>query len=221
MALEDDLLAEIQNNLGAAIPVAGGTATAAWDLFEVYLLALVVRAAEVEGATVSFENVDGSTPTTLVFRTSPGQIWSTQNPYSHVVLQFPGKDALEGHIGLRVAGKSKVLHEFDVCVLRRSEAVIARAQRVPPRSSKVVIGVECKLYTTPLKLGLAREFIGLKTDVSASGMFFVTNTFSASVDQLLTARVPHWDQNVTPAAAKDVERFRNSCQTVFKKYKAR
>ncbi|HEX7422505.1 MAG TPA: hypothetical protein VF311_01270 [Terriglobales bacterium] len=221
MAIEDDLLAEIQSNIGGAIPVGSTTATAAWDLFEVYILTLVVRAAEIDGAAVSFQNVNGSTATSLVFRTSPGQIWSTQNPYSHAVLQFPGRDALEAHIGVRVAGKSKVLHEFDVCVLSQAEAQSARLQRLPPRSSKVIIGVECKLYTTPLKLGLARAFISLNADVSASAMFFVTNTFSAPVEQLLAARVSHWDQTVTPGAAKDVERFRNSCQTVFKTYKAR
>ena len=114
-----------------------------------------------------------------------------------------------------------MLHEFDVCVLSKDEAESARLQRMPPRSSKVVIGVECKLYTTPMKLGLARAFIGLYADVSARAMFFVTNTFSLPVEQLLAARVAHWDQAISPGAVKDVERFRNDCQIVFKSYKAR
>lgn len=39
-----------------------------------------------------------------------------------------------------------------------------------------LIGVECKFYTAPLSLGLARAFIGLGTDLTAKNTFFVTNT---------------------------------------------
>jgi hypothetical protein len=72
VAIEDDLLAEIRANIGPGISVGATNAAAAWDVFEVYVLTLVLRAAEIEGATVSFEDVYGSSPTNLVFRTSPG-----------------------------------------------------------------------------------------------------------------------------------------------------
>ena len=77
-------------------------------------------------------------------RTKEDYIWSTTQPYTYALLTFPGREPLEAHVGVRAAGKSGVLHEFDVCVIRRSEAETARQNRVHPRSSKILIGVECK-----------------------------------------------------------------------------
>jgi hypothetical protein len=137
------------------------------------------------------------------------------------VLNFPQSETLEAHLGVRIAGKSGVLHEFDVCVIRQSEADTARQNQVHPRSAKCVLGVECKFYTTPLMLALARAFIGLGTDVSTRNTIFVTNTESASVQTLLTARDRQWANRVVPGATVDVDRLRNEFQSAFKYFKAR
>lgn len=220
MAITDELLNEVQAALGAALPPALSSASAVSDLFEAYILTLVIRAALAEGATVSYVNVGGAPAQAFVFRTSPGYIWSTTQPYTFAVLQFPAKEALEAHVGVRVAGKSGVLHEFDVCVIRQSEAETARQNRVHPRSSKVVIGMECKFYTTSLTLGLARAFIGLGSDVSTKNVIFVTNAESQSVERLLTARGQQWANKAVPASLVDVERLRNEFQSAFKYFKA-
>ena len=146
MAITDELLNAVIAALGAAVPPTLTSASAVSDLFEAYVFTLVVRAAQAEGATVSYLDVNGAAAQAFLFRISPGYICSKTHPYTHAVLAFPGREPLEAHVGVRVAGKSGVLHELDVCVLRQSEADTARQNQVHPRSAKVVIGVECKFY---------------------------------------------------------------------------
>ncbi len=202
------------------MPPTLSSASAASDLFETYVFTLVVRAAQAEGANVAYLDVNGAPVRAFVFRTSPGYIWSKTHAYTHAVLTFPGKEPLETHVGVRVAGKSGVLHELDVCVIRQSEADTARQNQVHPRSAKVIIGVECKFYTTPLPLNLARAFIGLGSDISSKNIIFVTNAESESVEKLLTARGKQWANRAVPATPVDVERLRGEFQTAFKYFKA-
>lgn len=220
MAITDELLNAVTAALGAAVPPTLTSASAVSDLFEAYVFTLVVRAAQAEGAAVSYLDVNGAAAQAFVFRTSPGYIWSKTHPYTHAVLAFPGREPLEAHVGVRVAGKSGVLHELDVCVIRQSEADTARQNQVHPRSAKVVIGVECKFYTTPLPLHLARAFIGLGSDVSSTNTIFVTNTESESVEKLLTARRKQWANRAVPGTPVDVERLRSEFQSAFKYFKA-
>jgi hypothetical protein len=156
----------------------------------------------------------------FVFRTSPGYIFSTTRPYTHAEIIFANKPPLEAHVGVRVVGKSGVLHECDVAVIEQAEAATCRQRQVPPRSSKVVIAVECKFYSTPLQLHLARAFIGLVSDMSAKKPIFVTNSASDSLEKLLTGRDRHWEHNVIPAASLEVSRLRHEFQDAFKKFKA-
>lgn len=184
------------------------------------MFTLVVRAGQAEGAGVSYLDVNGAAAQAFVFGTSPGYIWSKTQPYTHAVLSFPGREPLEVHVGVRAAGKSGVLHEIDVCVIRQSEADTARQNQVHPRSARVVIGVECKFYTTPLPLHLARAFIGLGSDVSSSNIVLVTNSESESVEKLLTARRKQWANRAVPATPVDVDRLRSEFQSAFKYFKA-
>ena len=121
-------------------------------------------------------------------RTTPGEIWRTTHPYTHGVLDFGTGQELEAHVGVQVAGRSQVLHECDVAVLDRAEGMRCRAEQRSPRSSSVLLACEAKFYTTPLKLSLAREFIGLRSDVSARSAWFVANTSRPNLARLLVHR---------------------------------
>lgn len=155
-----------------------------------------------------------------MFRTSPGYIFSTTHPYTHSIITFARKAPLEAHLGVRVVGKSGVLHECDVTVVDQSEAEMCRRELVPPRSFKVLIAVECKFYSTPLQLHLAREFIGLTSDLSAQNPIFVTNSSSESLERLLSGRGKNWEHNLAPNAANEVMRLRYKFQHAFQDYKA-
>jgi hypothetical protein len=179
-----------------------------------------VKAAQAEEATVSFENVDGAIPQTFVFRTSPGYIFSHEHPYTHANLVFPSKPPLEAHIGVRVEGKSGVLHECDVAVLLKSEAQTCRLNGTSPRQAKVVLATECKFYSGALPLGMARAFLGLVADMSSKDRYLIANTASESVEQLLTHRDAGWEHRVIPGSST-VPRLENQFRQTFKRYKAR
>ena len=221
MSVEDDLLDEIIKTLGKTINPSLCTKSASSDIYEAYLLSLVIEAAKREGAGVVYRDPDDNGTNKFVFRTSPGYLWSKTHPYTFALIQFPNTEALEAHVGVRLAGKSKVLHEFDVCVIQRSEGEYSRSNQFHPRSSKMLIGIECKFYSSGLSLGLGRQFIGLGADVTAKTTYFATNQSSVSVEKLLSARGSNWSNLLKPGSTINVERMINAFQTAFKDFKAR
>lgn len=216
-----NLLIQIQNALGGAISPSLTAQSAGSDIFEAYVLSIVLNAAEIEGADVTFRNVDGSIPTVFTFRTSPGHIWWNSQPYSHAELQFPDAPLLEVHLGVYVAGKSGLIHEADVLVVLSEEAQMCRFNEVPPRSKRSIIAAECKFYASTLRIGLGRAFVGLCSDLSTRECFFVTNSTSASIEKLLTHQRRNWQSLVEPNQQVVVERFRNSLQDAFKDFKTK
>jgi hypothetical protein len=216
------MLNDITSVLGSAISSAPVATSPLSDIFEAYVLTLLIRAARDEGAKVSFMDTSGNVATSLILRTSPGNIYSKTKNYAHCLVEFNGKPALEAHIGIKVAGKSGVLHEFDIAVLDRAEAENCRRNLVAPRSSRVLVGIECKFYTSALQLHLARGFLGLVADMSTKSPFFVSNTSSTSVDKLLSHRVKNgWERDISPTCkSSEVERLVFAFRNSFKNYKA-
>jgi hypothetical protein len=219
MAINESLVQGIQDALGVAIVPSLTEASALSDLFEAYVYSIVLDAARDLGAQIEYRNLAGAT-TQFVFRTSPGFIFSKAQPYTYAVIALPDSALLEAHLGIRVAGKSDVLHECDVAVLHRSEAETCRQNSVDPRSAKLIMAVECKFYTVSLPLGLARSFIGLSVDMRADSCHFVVNTSSDTIEKLLAHHARHWEHQLVPGAAVEVNRLRNSFQTVFKNFTA-
>lgn len=219
MTIDPNLLQELETAISTVVGPGVGSFSSASDLFEAYIFSIVLDAARAEGANIDFREVSGNVPQRLVFRSSPGHIYSIVQPFTHAVLNFQRKNVLEAHIGVRVAGKSGVLHECDVAVIDQDEADTCRFQQVPPRSKRVLIAVECKFYSTLLQLNLGRSFIGFTTDISAKKTFFVTNTSSDSVERLLMKRKRDWERNVVPSSNLEVTRLRNAFQQCFRDYK--
>jgi hypothetical protein len=220
MPLRQNLLSEIQSALGGAVTPNLTAQDAASDLFEAYLFGLVIQAAREEGAQVDYQDVHGNRPPQFVFRTSPGQIYSTAHPYTHAILRFPAHASLEAHVGVRVIGKSGVLHECDVLVLDHAEAATCRADRIPPRTASVVLAVECKYYASDLPLHLGRAFMGLSSELKKDDCIFVSNTTSRSVERLLTNTKRLWEREVFPASPGALSRLTGRLRTTFRNYKA-
>ncbi len=170
--------------LGAHGPVK--SAGQANDAFEVYVLALVLRAAKEEGAQIRFESRDGGIfPNPLVFRTSPGRIYSTAQNYSHAVIEFDDGLSFEGHVGVYLQGLAGVVHECDVLVIDLSEGAFCRRNMVHPKRSNAAITAECKFYTGKLGIDLGRQFLGVTIDVGKEDRFFLSNSDGRSVDRVL------------------------------------
>jgi hypothetical protein len=189
---------ELPRALPAALTVSGPSPTAGNDLYEAFLFALVLKAARAEGYQITFTDSSGRVPTVFRLRRSPGRLPSGH--FTHAVLSLPGtgKDSLEVHTGISVIGKSKVAHEADIVVLRFSDAQRCRQLGIDPPSVRAIIVVEGKYYTTPLSLGMGRQFLGLSSDLSAKFKILAATVTSASVVQLMEGKTQWYEVGVLP-----------------------
>ncbi len=223
MSSSSELLKEIQRLLTLSKTKGMSSSSKACDLFEVYTLGLILKAAKNEGATIEYEDVNGKPPTSLTFRTSPGQIYWKNKDYCHAIIQFPNKPSLEAHVGIYVSGRSKVMHECDIAVLLRDEARTCRRREVTPRCTKLLLAVECKFYTNSLPLSQARAFIGLSTDIGTNISFLTINTNSPSAATLISNRDSlrtNWEDNVVPSSLVKVNRMTSLFEKYFENFKA-
>lgn len=219
MTTNPNFLREIDAALGSATNSNYSTASAVNDLFEGYVFSLVLNAARVEGADVYFETNSENLTTNLIFRTSPGAIYSSHAPYTHAVLDFPNCPELEAHIGVYVSGKSEVLHECDVVVLQRYEAQLCRYGQGHPRYHKVVLAAECKFHSGTLNLGHARNFLGLTREIKTENRFLVTNTSSPKAAKLVQHHNGEWEFNLDLSEPKIAADLSARFSRVFRNYK--
>ena len=214
----DDLLNELENAVGGRT-VSYNSSSAAWDIYEGYTFGLVIRAAIAAGGGIIYEDRNGAKTTSLLFRTSPGMLYSTAHPYTHAVLYFPGCDPLEVHVGVRVQGRSGVLHECDVLVLPVDEANLSRTKNVTPRGTRSLIAIECKYYASYLSLHLARGFHGLHSDLGLKYPFFVANLRAPRAERYLTYHNRNWESGVVPRSS-EATYFEGQVREAFKKYQS-
>jgi hypothetical protein len=212
----DPLIAEIKNLLAVGTVSYSG-ASAASDVYEGFIFSLIVATASRHGAAVTYEDVYGAKATNLVFRTGPGQLYGTSQPFTHAVIEFAGAPALEVHLGVCVQGTSGVLHECDVLVLPAEEAAISRAQKIAPRGSRCTLIVECKYYVSSMPIGLARNFEGLRADIRTQNELFVSNTGSPSIVRYLDARHREYEREVVPHSPQSGY-LQGEVRKVFKSY---
>jgi len=141
------------------------------------------------------------------------------HPYTHAVLDFPGCDSLEVHVGVRVQGRSGVLHECDVLVLSAAEADLSRDKEVAPRGTRSLLAVECKYYAGHLSLYLARGFHGLHSDLGLKFPFFVSNMRAQRIERYLTYHNRSWETNVIPSSREE-RFFESQVREAFKRYQS-
>jgi hypothetical protein len=203
------------------------TTTHVADIYEAYIFSLVIRAAMNEGAvseqggSLTFRDPQDQITTDLLFRRSPGQIYSELQPYTHAVIEFMGKPPLEVHVGIKAIGRLKVARECDIAVLYRDRAISCRSQRRIPKAADIVIAIECKHVET-LDLEAASEFIGLASDLRVKeSWFFVSSSASESVARMLANDRKEWHQEVVPNKSNNVNRLMYALQTSLKNFKAR
>ena len=171
----DELLDEICRLLSGN-QVLYHSASEGWDVYEGFIFSLLVATASRHGAVVTYGNVKEARVVDLFFRTSPGWLYSDNVTYTQAVIEFDGAPPLEAHVGVYVQGTSGVLHECDVLLLPRSEAVLSRTQQIAPRVSQCALVIECEYYPPGgVGIGLARNFEGLRADVRTQRELLVSN----------------------------------------------
>jgi hypothetical protein len=217
MTTPSPLLLEIERTLGS-LTTSYSSSSKIHDVFEGFVFTLAVDAAASYGAAVEYRDVYGAVTNHLVFRTSPGRIYSTSQAYSHAVLDFGDSPRLEVHIGVQVLGRSGVLHECDVLILPEDEAALCRQNEVAPKGNRCLLAIECKYYGSYLDLGLARGFVGLHADLGMQAIF-VANVRATRVERYLTSHKRHWENGVT-ARAREVEYLKGQIRGSYKQHRA-
>jgi len=144
---------------------------------------------------VNFENV--RQPNTFVFPTAPRSLFSTNN-YSYAQIRFTNCPTVEAHTNIYVSGRSQVRHECDVAVVEKAEAETCRADAVHPRSSKILMAVECKVYAATLGIDEARGFLGLTEEIRQTDRFLATNANSGDVGKMLAKPRRGWATGLVP-----------------------
>lgn len=221
MPVQQDLLDAIDAALGGAVPSSYNNASAANDVFEGFIWSIVVAAAKAEGATVTYEDVSGNVAGQLVFRTTPGNIYSKADDYTHAVIRFGDASELEAHIGVYVSGRSGVIHECDVAIIDRNEGIICRSEEVHPRSSKLVAALECKFHAGTLKLGVARGFLGLAEELTKNDRFLVTNASSQIVEKMMAYHKAEWEFRLDLTDLTVVSNLQSRLARTFRNFKAK
>lgn len=169
------------------------------DAFEVYILALVLTAAKEEAASIEYESSKKViNPSPLLFRSTPGKIFSPLHDYCHANIQFPDGIHFEAHIGVYLEGLAGVIHECDVLVIDKSEGHFCRNNNVHPKKTNAVLTVECKFYAGNIGIALGRQFLGLTADLGKEGRFFITNSDGKSVNKILAYHKCQWFFGLTP-----------------------
>jgi hypothetical protein len=189
------LLPAVQGMFSAASSLGYNKKGAAHDIYEGYVLTLLLKAAD--NQLWKWQLRDGkSKPTShVLFRLGPGRLPSGN--FTHVLLTKPGRADLEAHIGVKVVGKApyvktkkkksaSVVHEFDLLVLRSAVANFCRAVGVDPSHSSVIMHAEAKYYGGNLPLPLGRAVVGLAAECDLAGKsVLVTNQNGPTVEDLI------------------------------------
>lgn len=203
------LLTDVEAALGLSVDLGYASKAKDHDLYEAYVLTLLLVAADAAGWTLDLRDGWGHAVTAPVFRLGPGRI--TSRDYTFARMTKAGRAPLEAHLGVKVSGQSSVvisaptmsgrlLHEFDLIVLPESIASACRSTGDDPDHTAVTIHAEMKLYTGKLSLPLGRASIGMALECGLTAKsVLVTNQLGYTVQDLVEHHRVAFRFNVLPS----------------------
>lgn len=189
------LLTAVQGMFSAASSLGYNSKGAAHDIYEGYVLSLLLKAAKNQHWQWQLRDGKGNATSKVLFRLGPGRLPS--GDFTHALLTKSGKVDLEAHIGVKVVGKApyvktkkkksaSVVHEFDLLVLSSTVANFCRRMGSDPSRSSVVMHAEAKYYGGNLPLPLGRAIVGLAAECDLAGKsVLVTNQNGPTVEDLV------------------------------------
>ena len=206
------LLTNVETALGLSVDLGYASKAKDHDLYEAYVLTLLLCAAACKGWNLELRDGWGNPVTDPLFRLGPGRITSLQ--YTFARMTKAGREPLEAHLGVKVSGQSPVgissptksgrlLHEFDLIVLPETIASACRAKGDDPDHTDVTVHAEMKFYTGKLTLPLGRASIGMALECGLSGKSaLITNQNGYSVQDLVQHHSVAFRFNVIPSNPK-------------------
>lgn len=178
--------------------------------FEAYIFSLCSKAVKNLGATATLTgSQSGPNPSIVIFRGSPGNIWSTSQDFCYLDCTLNDK-SFEVHVDVTYEGRSGANHELDVSIYSKAQADTARSHRVFPKMQKSLIGaIECKFYTSTPGVSLARTFVGLLTDCSSGKKFkaFISNQATDGLKKFLSTGPARSFTDLSPLDVSSEDRF--------------
>ncbi len=208
MALSS-LLTNVETALGLSFDLGYASKAKDHDLYEAYVLTLLLLAANAAGWKLELRDGWGNAVTVPLFRLGPGRI--TSRDYTFARMTKAGRAPLEAHLGVKVSGQAPVgispptksgrlLHEFDLIVLPETSASACRAKGDDPDHTDVTIHAEMKFYTGKLSLPLGRASIGMALECGLSGKsVLITNQLGYTVQDLVQHHSVAFRFNVLPS----------------------
>lgn len=179
--------------------------------YEAYIFSLCTKAVLKLGGTVSLIGINsGKNPNPIVFRGSPGVIYSKAQDFAYALCSLNGKE-FEIHADVQFLGQSSASHEIDISLVQHDAADRCRKRLEYPGMSQHLIGaIECKFYFGNPGVSLARTFAGLLSDASSNrveafvynrssddiGAFFSKLNSSNSFDNLVPSNAIYEDMFV-------------------------
>jgi len=182
------------------------TRTAIDKLYEIYILTCVLQSLRNLGCALEARDSNDNLTTNFEFRLSPGYIFSPITSSSFVYFTFNNLE-YELHNGVRTLGRASVLHELDVAIIERDEAIRCRSNNIHPRQSKIKFLAECKFYGADLPLHIGREFLGLCSEFNVRVKSIVSNVGSNNIHKLLTSHKQTVNFELTPLNSDRIDIF--------------
>lgn len=201
----------LQNIIGEITRIGAGSTQlqnrlAIDKIYEIYILACVSRALRSIGATLTSRDSNDHPTANLVFRLGPGSIYSPTAVTGFIHVNLNGSE-FEIQNGIRVQGFSRILHELDVSLIERAEAIRCRRLRVHPVHNRLKLLVECKFYGNYLPLNIGREYLGLNTEFRFRIKTLVSNLNNHQLLRLITSHKGTFNVNIMPTNIRGQVRF--------------
>jgi len=206
--MRTELLNNIRTELARLTAISNVYAkrTAVDKIYEVYVLSCVIKSLNILGCTLEARDGNDRSTTNFDFRLSPGYIYSPNSNSSFIHISYNNNE-YELHNGVRVLGRADVLHELDVAIITRDEAVRCRQNNFQPRQSKIKFLAECKFYGAGLPLHLGREFLGLCSEFSVRVKSLTSNVGSDNIHKLLISHRQTENFKIEPSNPDNVDMF--------------
>jgi hypothetical protein len=204
--MKDQLLNDIKTELNRLKSSSNvyKTRTAVHKIYEIYILSCVIKSLKILGCDLETRDSNDQPTSYFDFRLSPGYIYSPTVSSSFILISYNNNE-YELHNGIRVLGQTNVLHELDVAIITRDEAMRCRQNNVQPRQSKIKFLAECKYYGAGLPLNLGREYLGLCSEFKVRVKSLISNVGSDNNHKLLTGHRQTENFNIEPSNPENVD----------------
>ena len=206
--MKKQMLNDIKNclrNLGGKTSL---TRNSTDKIYEIYIYACVIESLKKIHANLEIRDKNDDPTSNLIFRLKPGLIYSPSNSSGFIYVEYKSRN-YEIQCGLRVSGVSKVLHELDVCIIKRHEAERSRNNRRNPMQNSIIFLAECKYYGSTLPLKIGREYLGLCKEFGARIKSIVSNVESENIHNLVTRHREKENFNISLSEPDNVNTFIN------------